>query len=348
MKRRTMAAGKNGGYLVLALTAAWSLGGLTGEGLAGADQSNEITGPLSRESMAKASAERTAERPLVRAQPAVQFELADDSAAQRVAPTTGRVELIVRLVGEPRNEEEQGIVAIFEGPGIVRALVPFEFREQERDLEAILSLELPDVPPMGSGAESSLRVERPVMIRLMVTFAKVQGMAVHPFGKRNVYLTVSAGGSSADRGRAESRNSPNASIDTASTLAAPTAGLKPVFKLKEQEVVEKDLVVSPVQTKEMQTYWREINQRITQRWGERTRAVWRGKPVRYPRVQFRLYPNGIAQTIYVERSSGDQQVDEAGLESVVDMQPFEPFPTATGEPYITVHVDFRSEARKRN
>jgi outer membrane biosynthesis protein TonB len=49
--------------------------------------------------------------------------------------------------------------------------------------------------------------------------------------------------------------------------------------------------------------------------------------------------------VYLERTSGNQRVDQAGLDSVVEAHPFPPFPSTVTEPYVDVHVDFKGSRR---
>jgi hypothetical protein len=58
-----------------------------------------------------------------------------------------------------------------------------------------------------------------------------------------------------------------------------------------------------------------------------------------------LYPSGRAQLIEIEKGSGVREIDEAGIYSVVNAQPFPPVPEDVGDEPIDVHVRMRTGAR---
>ena len=60
---------------------------------------------------------------------------------------------------------------------------------------------------------------------------------------------------------------------------------------------------------------------------------------RMPGIGFRLYANGDAQLIEIERSSGNLALDEAALLAVVNAHPFPPFPVGTRDTQVDVHID---------
>jgi TonB family protein len=69
-------------------------------------------------------------------------------------------------------------------------------------------------------------------------------------------------------------------------------------------------------------------------------ATRRGREIgRMPGIGFRLYANGEAQLIEVERSSGDVELDQAAVLAVVNAHPFPPFPPGTSDTHVDVHVE---------
>ena len=58
-----------------------------------------------------------------------------------------------------------------------------------------------------------------------------------------------------------------------------------------------------------------------------------------PGIGFRLYANGDAQLIEIERSSGNLALDQAALLAVVNAHPFPPFPVGTRDTQVDVHID---------
>jgi len=92
-------------------------------------------------------------------------------------------------------------------------------------------------------------------------------------------------------------------------------------------------------------YWKNVSDSVARHWQQRRAQLRKDKAARSLRVQFRLYPAGFAQLIQVERSSGDATVDEAGLHTVLSLNPFPPFPPDVREPSVDVHVDLPGARR---
>ena len=62
-------------------------------------------------------------------------------------------------------------------------------------------------------------------------------------------------------------------------------------------------------------------------------------------VHFKLFPNGRAQLIEIEKGSGARDIDEAGIYAVVNAQPFLPFPSELGKDAVDVHIRMRTGSR---
>jgi len=293
-------------------------------------------------------AAKSEQRAIRKTERSVQFELMGDVVHGLLLPGQ-RVQLHVLFPGEPAKNKEESLVAVFEGAGMARVLVPMTPDRDPGMWEGTAWLELPAFPSTASPAESAngVRAAAPHVVRIAVVFARLRGMSIDQFAKRRVYVTVGSGTGVGRPGGSTPRDQADIQITTTNAFTAADSGLPNVPGIRDEVVVEKDLVAEAPHSGDFQTYWKGIGRRITQRWGERARSVMREKPDRTPRVRFRLYPGGIAQAVYLERSSGNQWVDEAGLESVVDTQPFPPFPASLADPYVNVYVDFRPEARSR-
>jgi TonB family protein len=65
------------------------------------------------------------------------------------------------------------------------------------------------------------------------------------------------------------------------------------------------------------------------------------------KVRFKLYSNGRAQLVEIEKGSGAREIDEAGIHTIVNAQPFPPFPSELGEDAVDVHVRMRSGLRPK-
>ena len=69
------------------------------------------------------------------------------------------------------------------------------------------------------------------------------------------------------------------------------------------------------------------------------------------KVRFKLYPNGRAQLIEIEKGSGAREIDEAGIFTIVNAQPFPPFPADLGDlgdEAVDVHVRMWTGARAKS
>jgi TonB family protein len=78
------------------------------------------------------------------------------------------------------------------------------------------------------------------------------------------------------------------------------------------------------------------------------RGLRHGPSTETVKVRFKLYPNGRAQLIEIEKGSGAREIDEAGIYSVVHAQPFPPFPSELGDDAVDVHLRMRTGARARS
>ena len=185
------------------------------------------------------------------------------------------------------------------------------------------------------------------MTRVNVTFARLQGMRLAPMFKRRVYLAMGQNGSSPSVGVQNVPPPGEIRISTAAVSTAPDEEPPSVPGIVDEAVIETDLMHGTPMPSELRSYWRELGRRIRHRWAERNAATVQEKTVRPPRIRFRLYPSGVVQMIYLERSSGNARVDIAGLESVLDTQPFLPIPGSPGESFVNVHVQFHGEHTKR-
>jgi TonB family protein len=94
-------------------------------------------------------------------------------------------------------------------------------------------------------------------------------------------------------------------------------------------------------------YWHQVSLLVSRSWAKQVRGVRRGPSSETVRVRFKLYPNGRAQLIEIEKGSGAREIDEAGIYAVVNAQPFPPLPEDVGDEAIDVHVRMRTGARAK-
>jgi TonB family protein len=94
-------------------------------------------------------------------------------------------------------------------------------------------------------------------------------------------------------------------------------------------------------------YWQQISLLVSRSWARQVRGIRRGPSSETVRVRFKLYPNGRAQLIEIEKGSGVREIDEAGIYAVVNAQPFPPVPQEVGDEPVDVHVRMRTGARAK-
>jgi len=243
-------------------------------------------------------------------------------------------ECSVRLKGlKPRQGEE--LVVIFESLSYPHRLVAFTSDGASGDLTAATRFEPRPAPAGAEGAP----------LRLEVVVARLRGMHLDTVFSRPAYLTtVPAPSGHAVSAPAALRGTALLEAIVHEAPATDRAGRPVQPLLPPEEIVVEELdgdaasVSGPV-------YWKQVSESVARHWQQR-RAQWRkGQAVHGLRVHFRLYPRGFAQLIQVERSSGDPNVDEAGLRTVLSLHPFPPFPPDIPDPFVDVHVDLSGARR---
>jgi TonB family protein len=242
-------------------------------------------------------------------------------------------EFSVHLKGmKPRRDEE--LVAVFESLAFPHRLVGFMPDEASGDLIASTKFE---ARPIAAGAGQPLRME--------VVVARLRGMRLETVFSRAVYFTTMPAPSGAS-GTSPAPDHGTALLDALLDQAPETdRGGRPVHPiLPPDEIVVEELgggsttVSGPV-------YWKNVSDSVARHWQLRRAQLRKDKATRSLRVQFRLYPQGFAQLVQVERSSGDPGVDEAGLHTVLSLHPFPPFPPDVRDPSVDVHVDLPGTRR---
>ncbi|MBM4132375.1 MAG: TonB C-terminal domain-containing protein [Nitrospira sp.] len=280
----------------------------------------------------------------------VVFELAEQPASGTLQ-TGPQVALTLRLHGEPAGPQE--MVAIVEGTLLTRVMVSMVPGEGSRSWQAEVSL---DLPTAGTGMEerplpngqAGRRDLRQRFHRVDVSFARLRGMGLTSFLRRSIYINLEPHPERKVEAKPEPAmpeavpDIPQPVAPAVMTESAPLPGIEresvpPVLDgiITESDLpLPKPVPVAPV----AMDYWQAVEQRVTTQFRQRVKAG--TTSVRLPRVQFRLYWDGVARMIALERSSGSPQVDLAGMDSVVDAHPFPPFPDNISDLYVDVHVEF--------
>src|SRR4029077_3620949 len=99
---------------------------------------------------------------------------------------------------------------------------------------------------------------------------------------------------------------------------------------------------------EGKAYWQQVSHLISRSWARQIRGIRRAPSSETVRVRFKMFPNGRAQLIEIEKGSGARENDEAGIYAVVNAQPFLPFPSELGEDAVDVHIRMRTGSRARS
>ena len=184
---------------------------------------------------------------------------------------------------------------------------------------------------MAAGAGQPLRME--------VVVARLRGMRLETVFARAVYLTTMPAPSV--RSESASAPSPGTALLAALLEEAPATDrngqpvqplLLPDNIIVEEPGGDSTVVSGPV-------YWKQVGESVALHWQQQRAQFRKDQAGRGLRVQFRLYPGGFAQLVQIERSSGDPNVDEAGLRTVLSLHPFPLFPPDVREPSVDVHLD---------
>ena len=117
-----------------------------------------------------------------------------------------------------------------------------------------------------------------------------------------------------------------------------------VIPISTEQLAEENLLPLP-EPGRGQAYWQQISALLSRSWSRTARRVRQAPSSETVRVRFRMYPNGRAQLIQIEKGSGAREIDEAGIHAVVHAQPFPPFPEDIGSEPIDVHVRMRTGSR---
>ncbi|HEY5626583.1 MAG TPA: TonB C-terminal domain-containing protein [Nitrospira sp.] len=180
--------------------------------------------------------------------------------------------------------------------------------------------------------------------RIQVTFARQRKQKLQRFMRRIVYVTLDHPESSSDTVELPPLSPEELSHGNLIIVDEAQPDVTPVSSA---ELSEEDLLplANPSQG---QAYWKQVSYLVSRSWARQVRAVRRGPTSESVRVHFRLYPNGRAQLIEIEKGAGSHEINVAGIYAVADAQPFPPFPTELGDEAVDVHVRMRTGPRPRS
>ncbi len=268
---------------------------------------------------------------------ALSFTLDNDSVTGTI-PFGEELSLGVLLTGGTPTTDQ--LVATVEGVSIDKVMVPMEPTDNPVQWKATIALK-----PRPLGYTSV----RPKALRVRVTVSQVKQSGLVKLIGRSAYITMAH-----DRPEpppssppaANDNESADPDVELVATAQSSGDEVQPdVAPVANALISEEDLKPLP-EARGEQAYWKEIARLISRSWGQRVRYA-KGVPVAREtvRVRFQMHPNGEAQLIQIERTSGVRDVDEAGLLAIVHAHPFPSFREAIGDDVVDVHVRMRTGAR---
>lgn len=226
------------------------------------------------------------------------------------------------------------LVAICESIHFERQIVTMESDSRSMEMHATAILE-----PIAPGKLSV----SPKAARIQVTFARAQaGKKPERVMKRIVYVTLET---SVPQSNHDDLPPPHlyepGEEDTDDDDPRPEA-----TPIADNSLAEENLLPLPTTGPGPgPAFWQHVSALLSQSWGRTAHQVRHPPSSETVHVRFRLYPNGRAQLIQIEKGSGSREINEAGIYAVVDAQPFPPFPEHVGSEPIDVHVRMRTAAR---
>lgn len=180
----------------------------------------------------------------------------------------------------------------------------------------------------------------PKAARVQVTFSRSRSDKAERFLRRVVYVTLD---------QTEPMSEKRESLPVQGE-ALPGEGViveevqQAVTPVVAHALFEEDLG-SRALSGEKKAYWQQVSQLINRSWARHVRGVRHAPSGETVKVRFKLYPNGRAQLIEVEKGSGAREIDEAGIHAVVHAQPFPSFSAELGDGPVDVHVRMRTGRR---
>ena len=183
----------------------------------------------------------------------------------------------------------------------------------------------------------------PKVARIQVIFARPRSdNKLDRVLTRSVYVTL---GHPAPHSDMDPPLPPTHPEPSAGDMVADQDEVQPdVTPISTGPMAEENLVPLP-SPERARAYWQEISRQVSRSWGRTVRRIRHSPSSESVSIRFRLYPDGRAQLIQVEKGSGAREIDEAGVHAVVHAQPFPPFPNDIASDPVTVHVRMQTGAK---
>jgi TonB family protein len=259
-----------------------------------------------------------------------QFDLVDSEPDGTVQPGKDLV-LTVTLGGVPAGTES--VMAIIESPGFQTQTVSLSENESPTLYQGTAILE-------PNSALKSRTTVVPKAVRVRVTFGHAKTTGLEEYLKRDVYVTLG------DRPPEEEEDDPAANGESEISEPDNPAAQKAMEHVLtvNATIPEEDLLPLPAPG-EAKAYWKQVSDLISRNWARHVRAIRRAPSGEVVRVKFRMYASGVAQLIQIEKGSGARDINEAGLQAVIQAHPFPPVPPDMGDEAVEVHVRMRTGAK---
>ena len=182
----------------------------------------------------------------------------------------------------------------------------------------------------------------PRAARVRVTFARPRQGKLEPFMRRIVYVTMGHLEPAKEHSELPPVR-PDESQNEDVILDEVQPAVEPVST---GALAEEDLVpfASPGEGK---AYWQHVSHLISRSWARQIRGLRRTPSSEMVKVHFKMFSNGRAQLIEIEKGSSAREIDEAGIYAVINAQPFLPFPSELEEGVVDVHVQMQTGSRGR-
>lgn len=246
-------------------------------------------------------------------------------------PTNRGLSLSVQVHDQAAETGEQ-LVAIFESPAFAQQISPLLPDPDRRVLSTTVAL----------GPISASLGNPPKAAPVHIAIARQRGLHLEERARRTLFVTVAVPGYADHGSRPSWVDLSGMSFELADS--APLDKSAPQDTLLEEKTEETDLLENGIRHR-THGYWKMLNGML-HRQLDLDRPAPRSSHVRrMPVVHFRLYTNGEAQLIEIERSSGDADVDQAAILAVVNAHPFPPLPTPSPDSHVDVHANMPISSR---
>lgn len=216
------------------------------------------------------------------------------------------------------------LVVTFETPASTPYTVPLELDRNRHRYAVTVDL----------GRLTTTMGDPPKATPVQIVVTRQQGLHVEELTRRTVVVTIATPGY-ADRstGAKAIDLSPHLA-DSTRQVRVEAAGLTSLdARLEEQDLPGEG------RPGRQEGYWKMLQGLIRRRMQDDQASHRNVAGQRMPGIGFRLYANGEAQLIEIERSSGDLELDQAALLAVVNAHPFPPFPVGTRDSHVDVHLN---------